>query len=441
MTGAMHTRDRRRAAAAPAPAQASAPSRPAPGPRGLPTGTHALARAVGYEFQLLRSRVTDRARLPVGRTGWEIQDDGGNLEFVTRATDDATQNRRRAAESSAAAEALATRTVDRLGAPFTKQDIRRLEIVQAHSRIDAAEAQPQINADVRIDLVDTLLKLVDSVYPPRRQDIDRGLEPITRMTLGPALPPDPVVAGDADATDLFSNRTSFSSWRQTKPEYHEASSLTLDVPDVVLRQMVVAGADQGVEVAKLRGLMRLMFQYMIHGKRRHMPPPDFMKDLAFLSKSNMGLVAARIAFAPQYGAPGGPPVHELITDVLTTSARRTRDERVYATIEDTPKIEDWVRAIVDNHDDTLASLPEGTEGRPRANFRTNYPTSLGGLGLANTQTPAPPRASGGVARAIPEIVVEFRRIPELGLSEWPAFAARWFPYFENLRRATPVNDL
>jgi hypothetical protein len=186
-----------------------------------------------------------------------------------------------------------------------------------------------------------------------------------------------------------------------------------------------------------------MFQYLIHGKKKHLPPPDFMKDLPFLSKSNMGLAAKQINFAKtvmtKEGVPAGTPA-KAITGLLTSMTGRDPTEPVFFTMDDTPRIARWVEVIVEQGDDPLASLdPKAKDknvGRAFAGDRVRYPTSLGGLGLSKNTAKAPV-LTGGKA-SIPELIVELRRLPEIDVDTWTDFGLRWFDLFEGVRTQFPV---
>jgi hypothetical protein len=381
-----------------------------------------LARAVGYELQMLKSKVDGKAKLPYrGGNGWSLVDDSGNLEFVVSETNSSVEMSKRITAATQFAQALITGNDEEVKG---KQPKNALANIRAHTTFENDTAQPQINADVRLDQLNTFFFIVDSAFPPRHS------------RHGP---------GDPDAAMMFSNRSSFKSWKKTKPEYEDASARFIALPYSALVRMVKPNdpRDAGFEVAKLRGLLRLMFQYLIHGKKQFMPPQDFMKDIAFLSKSNMGLAAKQILFAENYCDDKGQivgPVHELITDMLTIMAGRQRDERVFHGMNDTPKIETWVEVIVREGDDPLASLEKAVSGRRFASERVNFPTSLGGLGLAKTKGTGPTRASGRPPAQVPELVVEFRRIPEISVDEWVAFAERWFEFFEGVRTELRVQD-
>jgi hypothetical protein len=168
-----------------------------------------------------------------------------------------------------------------------------------------------------------------------------------------------------------------------------------------------------------------------------------MKDLPFLSKSNMGLAAKQINFAKtvttKEGVPAGTPA-KAITGLLTSMTGRDPTEPVFFTMDDTPRIARWVEVIVEQGDDPLASLdPKAKDknvGRAFAGDRVRYPTSLGGLGLSKNTAKAPV-LTGGKA-SIPELIVELRRLPEIDVDTWTDFGLRWFDLFEGVRTQFPV---
>lgn len=305
-----------------------------------------VQRAVGYEFQMLRSQVDDKARLPVKLKGWELQNDSGNLEFVVSETDDAQKSGNRVGSAVGVAQHFESKTPFEKTSEMSRQTAQQLEQVRGHTTLTTPDAQPQINADIRVDQVEKFFTTYadqDLLNRERHGGNPQQLDPV-----------------------LFRNRSSFSSWKKTRGELTESALTWIDPPQAVLEKLVgpPAPADVGTHVAMLRGLLRLMFQYLVHGKPRHMPPPDFMKDLPALSKSNMGYAAKHIAFRKNYNDVLGVPVHEMITDILTVMTGRTSEERVFSTIEESPSIARWVEILVTQGDDPLASLPDKSTGRP-----------------------------------------------------------------------------
>jgi hypothetical protein len=392
-----------------------------------------IQRAVGYEFQVIASQVPDNealpkdAKLPIKLKGWELQNDSGNLEFVVKETNDLAESKQRVTAAKEVAEKFAQGAAIVKGGALSPRAAGSLEAVRARSKVTKGDAQPQINADIRIDQIEKFF----ATYA------DKDL--LDRERHG----------GDPTVQDpeLFRNRSTFSSWKKTRGELTESALTWIDPPQKVLEKMVAPEkpAERPVHVAMLRGLMRLMFQYLVHGKKQHMPPPDFMKDLPALSKSNMGLAAKQIAFAKDYLDDEGARVDSvtnMITDLLTVMTGRGREEFVFSTITDGPRITQWVETIVLRGDDPLASLEEGQgKGKPFGSQRETYPTSLGGLGLGKGSE-AHKRASDPLQTAkIPELVVEMRRLPEIPPEQWVTFGEKWFKVFEGLRARQSIPDV
>jgi hypothetical protein len=388
--------------------------------------TALLQRDVGFEYQMLKTTVppqTSSTHLPIAMNGWRLEPDGANLEFII----DHTANRGDMETALDEVRSVAAHFLPNFaGAPFVhsaadspelQANWPEFEAVRAATGVTQPTGQPQVNADVRLDDVDLFFSAFD--------------------------------AGNAEATAMFAHTMSFPPWSKTAPELAYASNRFVLLPYDEAARLVnpAVEADRGVEVAKVRGLFRLMYQYLVHGRQEFQPPEDMMKDLPYLSKSNMGLAAASIQWGTRYADAGGidrgTVTEHLLRRLAQMSGRTNLNQRVFAGMSDVPKINQWVAGIVKNGDDPLASLGlldvAAHTGRTMAAERANYPTSLGGLGLAPATTAL--RASDGATANIPTLIIEFRRLPEIPIGQWRDRGLDWFDYFEDRRTQTAVQDL